>query len=145
MTRWAVEDFQQALFFHCSNGLLREIKITDWVLFECLFVFYWGWVLCSPNCSWAGFWLTGRGCCLWGVLLQWQVSLVFQQEVALFFATPINRLMLRLNMYNILKNYTINQKNPSKLNLLVASRRSVSLDLKQVSEHLGGWDVVGVK
>lgn len=42
-------------------------------------------------------------------------------------------------MYNILKNYTINQKKkPSKLNLLVASRRSVSLDLKQVSEHLGG-------
>lgn len=36
------------------------------------------------------------------------------------------------------KNYTINQKKPSKLNLLVASRRSVSLDLKQVSEHLGG-------
>lgn len=69
--------FNKHYFFHCSNGLLGEIKITDWVLFECLFVFYWGWVLCSPNCSWAGFWLTGRGCCLWGVLLQWQVSLVF--------------------------------------------------------------------
>lgn len=125
MTRWAVEDFQQALFFHCSNELLREIKITDWVLFECLFVFYWGWVLCSPNCSWAGFWLTGRGCCLCGVLLQWQVSLVFQQEVSLFFATPINRLMLRLNMYNILKNYTINQEKTLKIKF-VSGKQNIS-------------------
>lgn len=34
--------FNKHYFFHCSNGLLGEIKITDWVLFECLFVFLLG-------------------------------------------------------------------------------------------------------